>query len=70
MENDVKPKERRPRWLLLYALVAFVAFVLYAENQMPFPGITRIIAQLVVLGFASYLVFRWIESELPYDHWS
>jgi uncharacterized membrane-anchored protein len=64
------PKERRPRWFLLYGLVGVVAVALYFESKMPVSGAMRIIAQLVVLGLASYLVFRWIDSEMPFDNWS
>lgn len=66
----MRPRERRPRWFLLYVLVGVIAGALYFESQMPVSGATRIIAQLIVLGLASYLVYRWIDSEMPFDKWS
>ncbi len=65
-----KHKERRPRWALLYGMVAAIAGALYLESKLPISGTARIIAQLAVLGIACYLIFLWNESNLPFDPWS
>jgi hypothetical protein len=65
-----KPRERKPRWYLLYTIVAAVVGVYFLETKLALSGTARMLSQLAVLFIASYFIYQWINSEMPFDNWS
>jgi hypothetical protein len=65
-----QPKTRRPRWYLLYTIIATFVGVYYLETKLPLSGAARVLSQVVVLFIASYFIFQWVNSEMPFDNWS